>query len=236
MTHHHLRPQETIDVGRLLLGAVVLALGTLLLLDAAGTLDAGDAIERWWPAVLIAAGLVTLADRRRSTTAPFILVSAGAFLLLVTTDVIGGDPAAYVWPVILIAAGLAILTRRTAPAAAEIGEGDVVRASGIFSGPEVATTSQSFRRASLVGLFGGVILDLRDARPAPEGAVVTATAVFGGVQILVPRGWRIATASTPIFGGVEDKTVRAAPLPDDAPTLRVDALAVFGGVEITHEK
>ena len=76
----------------------------------------------------------------------------------------------------------------------------------------------------------------RDALPDPAGATITATAVFGGIDVLVPRGWRIATRGLPVFGGIADKTESPAPLPPDAPTLVVDGLALFGGVEIKHEK
>jgi predicted membrane protein len=100
----------------------------------------------------------------------------------------------------------------------------------------VANVSQAFRGASLTAVFGGVNLDLRHARPAAEGARITATAAFGGIDILVPTGWRVALKGLPIFGGIEDKTDHTADLPDDAPVLQVDALAIFGGVEVKHRK
>jgi hypothetical protein len=84
-------------------------------------------------------------------------------------------------------------------------------------------------------VFGGVTLDLRQARPAPAGASVTATAFFGGIDIIVPRGWRVTLRGTPILGGVNNKTELAPAPPDGAPALLVDALAVLGGVEVKHE-
>ncbi|HEY7583123.1 MAG TPA: DUF5668 domain-containing protein, partial [Acidimicrobiia bacterium] len=45
---------------RLLFGTGVIALGTLLFLDYAEVLDAGEVIASWWPVVLIAAGLLAL--------------------------------------------------------------------------------------------------------------------------------------------------------------------------------
>jgi hypothetical protein len=59
------------------------------------------------------------------------------------------------------------------------------------------------------------------------------TAIFGGVEILVPRGWRVTTAGTPILGGI-DKRPRGRPW--RAPELRIDALAIFGGADIKHER
>ena len=97
------------------------------------------------------------------------------------------------------------------------------------------STSRQFRGAWLTGVFGGVTLDLRGAELAEDGAAINATAAFGGVEILVPRGWRVSVRSTPILGGVEDKTEHPA-ASADAPVLRIDAVAVLGGVDVKHEK
>jgi hypothetical protein len=59
---------------------------------------------------------------------------------------------------------------------------------------------------------------------------------FGGIDILVPDDWRIGVRSTPIFGGVEDKRDHSRPVAADAPTLHIDAVTLFGGVEIKSDK
>lgn len=228
--------RRVVDLGGLLLGLVVLAVGALLLLDSAGTLDAGRVIGDWWPVVVLAAGLLQLATARPLGFGPFFLVGAGTFLLLATTGVLGDDPWSYLWPMLVLLAGTAIVLGwfRARGGATLVGD-DVVRVARVFSGSDTAVGSQTFRGAALSAIFGGVSLDLRQARPV-EGASVNATAIFGGVEILVPRGWAISVRGTPVFGGVEDKTDRSVPPPDGAPRLHVDALAVFGGVEIKHEK
>lgn len=226
------------NLGRTLLGLVVLALGVLFLLDSAGVLDAGRTIDRWWPVALIALGVLELAQRAGARLNAWLLIAAGGALLLFTTDTVEGDVWSYVWPVAIIVVGLSLLTRwrGAATAPADAAGDDTITATGVFGGPTVATGSQRFHSASLTAIFGGVTLDLRGARPAADGAVVTATAAFGGIDILVPRGWNITTSGTPLFGGVDDKTDRTVDPPADAPTLHVDALALFGGVAIKHEK
>ncbi|QEC48185.1 hypothetical protein FSW04_11810 [Baekduia soli] len=145
---------------------------------------------------------------------------------------------AYLWPIAVIAAGIMVLGHRRGAGAlpAGVARDDTIVATGIFGGPSVASSSQRFHSASLTAIFGGVTLDLRHATPAPDGATITATAAFGGIDILVPRGWRITTSSTPLFAGVEDKTEAAGELGQDAPRLHVDALALFGGIAIKHDK
>jgi predicted membrane protein len=230
------RHERVLDLGRLLLGLTIVALGVLYLVDAAGVLDARKAIDEWWPALLVAAGLLTLAERPPSVVRGSILTGLGAGLLLFTTDLVEGNAWDYLWPALLILVGMAIVARWTgrtiAPGATDE---DVIRSTAVFGGPKLASTAQSFQGAWLTAIFGGITLDLRDAHPAPDGASINATVAFGGVDILVPKGWRISVRSTPIFGGLDDKTDRSQPPAADAPTLHVDAVSIFGGVSIKHD-
>jgi len=52
----------------------------------------------------------------------------------------------------------------------------------------------------------------------------------------VPKGWRISLRTTPIFGGAEDETDHSVAPAEDAPVLHVDAVCLFGGVDVKHEK
>ena len=113
---------------------------------------------------------------------------------------------------------------------------DALRSTAVFGGSKLASAARQFEGAWLTAIFGGITLDLHDAELAPDGASINATVAFGGIDLLVPRGWRISVRSTPIFGGVEDKTDHSQLPPSDAPTLHVDAVCVFGGVDIKHEK
>jgi Cell wall-active antibiotics response 4TMS YvqF/Domain of unknown function (DUF5668) len=227
---------RVLDLGRLLLGLAVVTLGVLFLLDSADVLDAGRAIGRWWPVLIVAAGVLTLVERPPAIVRGTLLTGAGVVLLLFTTDVLEEQAWDYIWPALVILAGVLIVARwhgRTIPAA---GEENVVRSTAIFGGPKLISTAQGFRGAWLTAIFGGITLDLRRARPAPEGASINATVAFGGIDILVPKGWRISVRSTPIFGGLDDKTDHSQAPAADAPTLHIDAVAVFGGVDIKHEK
>jgi predicted membrane protein len=227
---------RALDLGRLLLGLTVVTVGVLFLLDSADVLDAGQAIDDYWPLLLVAAGALTLFERPPSLLRGWLLIAAGAVLVLFSADLLSENAWNYVWPAAIILAGVVIVARwagRAIPKAAS-GE-DVVRATAVFGGPKLVSTAQHFQGAWLTAFFGGITLDLRGARPAPEGASVNATAAFGGIDILVPKGWRISVRSTPIFGGLEDKTDHSEPPAPDAPILHVDALSVFGGVEIKHE-
>jgi hypothetical protein len=225
-----------IDLGRLVIGGSALAVGILYLLDAMGVLEAGEVLGAWWPVVIVAVGLAQLAERARPATGPLVVTAAGTLLLLSTTGVLPGSTWSYVWPAALVAAGALALTRwrGAGPVRGAVDGRDLVSATGVLGGAEVASDSPAFRGASLTAVLGGVTLDLRRARLDPGGAAVTATALMGGIDILVPRGWAVRVRGMPILGGVEDKTLHAGA--DEGPVLRIDALAALGGVEVSHGK
>ena len=103
----------------------------------------------------------------------------------------------------------------------------------IFDGGEYTSTAPSFTGGELLTWYGGGRLDLRGATLAADGADLRVRAIFGGVQIIVPPAWRIESESTSIFGGVADQT--DAPEDPAAPVLRINTMAVFGGVAISND-
>ena len=56
----------------------------------------------------------------------------------------------------------------------------------------------------------------------------------GGAQILVPPTWRIELGGTNVFGGSNDMRSNVD-LAADAPTLRIEGWAIFGGFGIASE-
>ena len=110
-------------------------------------------------------------------------------------------------------------------------EGSRVDKTAIFTGIDTHVGSQDFTGGELTAIFGGIELDLRQAAIQGKGATMSVTAVFGGIEIHVPQNWNVVVSGTPIFGGIDDKSLRQ-PTDSNAPTLMIDVTAVFGGVEI----
>lgn len=109
---------------------------------------------------------------------------------------------------------------------------DELAAVLIFDGVEVASRSTAFRGGGVVCVYGGAQLDLSGATLA-DGATLRVGCLFGGAQIVVPEGVRVTTKQIAVLGGVE-VDVRDDELPEDAPHLHIEALAVFGGVNISR--
>lgn len=216
---------------RLWLGSLLLALGVVWLLDAAGLLSADAVISGWWPIAVIGLGVLALVGERRLAPGPIILLAIGGVLLIDQLSLIG--VGGIVWGGVVIAVGAWLLVDSARPRARDQRVSDTQDVFALFGGSHTSNRSEHFRHADVSAVLGGATLDLREATPAP-GARVDALALFGGVDVIVPSGWRVQVSGLPIFGGYQDKTGGDRGLAPDAPVLTVVATALFGGVEVRN--
>lgn len=100
--------------------------------------------------------------------------------------------------------------------------------NAIFSGNRIHVTD-TFVGASLNAVFGGLVLDLRDAR-IPGDIEISAQAIFGGIDIYVPAGVKVKINNVPIFGGVSNKSGQYNDAA--APTIYLNSTCMFGGIDI----
>lgn len=100
--------------------------------------------------------------------------------------------------------------------------------NAIFSGRKEVISDRVFEGTEMNAVFGGVTLDLRNAVFTGDVAI-DATAVFGGIDILVPEQVNVRVHKVSIFGGTSN--ARRAKL-EGAPTIYVNTVCMFGGVDI----
>lgn len=221
-------------------GLIVAAVGLVLLLNNLKIVPAAE-IWRFWPLLLIAFGAVKLIDSEDPAVKArgAIVVAAGALFQALNLGLIPGS-VAQLWPLILIAAGiLMIVNRGTSGTAigvrARTGE-KIARADAvaIFGGIKRQVSTEDFRGATYVAIFGGGEIDLRRADILADEAVIDITAILGGFELRVPSTWIVVNEVVGIFGGTSDETL--APPPDKPGTKRlvVRGSAVFGGVGIKN--
>lgn len=94
------------------------------------------------------------------------------------------------------------------------------------------------RTHTTIALMGGNSIDLREAQFTSSEVTIAATAVMGGIDIIVPEGVRVVCNGFALMGGFEihmddDATISPAELPADAPVVRVTGFALMGGVDVT---
>lgn len=100
----------------------------------------------------------------------------------------------------------------------------------IFEGKNLVSTADPFYGGKVLSMFGGVLIDLRKATPAPTGIDLDVMVVMGGLSIVVPEGWRVKNSVQILAGGLDDKTKTTAD--EDVPHLNLKGTVAMGGVQI----
>lgn len=223
MTH----PRPFGGFNKLLAGIILLTLGILFLFN---WIDASKFFDLW-PLILIFFGISKAMEPHRRGVGLFLILF-GFWILLSNFLIIPFSPWD-MWPLILILLGGALVwqavsTGRSVRAAA--GETGFLSATAILGGTRHQVSSRDFRGANVTAVLGGCEIDLRDAVPGPDGAVIDVFALWGGIEIRVPEDWRIDLRGRPILGGFADNRTRQAPEPKH--TVVIKGTAVMGGVEI----
>jgi hypothetical protein len=114
--------------------------------------------------------------------------------------------------------------------------GRASRIIAVFGG---ATRKGAWRvppSSTVVTVFGGADLDLRDAILPGQEITIRAVSVFGGLSITAPPEMRVVDSGVAIFGGRDAAGDAAESAGPDAPVLRLSGACVFGGVSVTHKE
>lgn len=198
-------------------GGALVVLGSWSILRAFGLVPTvvADIVDDWWPLVLVLGGGWLLARGRRASGT--VLLVLGAVLLVISMI-----PRDLVGPVLLIGAGILLLLAATGGRRWLLGGPGVA----LFDDARTSRSDDEAAR-SFVAVFGESSGDI-DAGVAEEG-VVECLAVFGDVEVRVPRDVAVELRQTAVFGDVR------APQPPPVPTVatvQVRATAVFGDVRI----
>ncbi len=235
-----------------LVALAMIVVGALLFLENLDILPIRN-IGAYWPLGMVVWGVIMIERRRdpQSLIWSSVVILAGILLILGNLHIIHVT-AGVIWPLLLIAFGLTMLTgkcrwqsadwrprmREWASAHREGNFfGNRVAESVVFSSADRRVESQGFEGGKVEAVFGGIDLDLTGATiTTPDRrAVLRADAVFGGIEITVPRTWRVERIGSAVFGSFEDKTIPPRPEPGiEPPTLVIRGDAVFGAVVIKN--
>ena len=221
---------------KILWGLVLVAVGVILGLNAMGVTNIDLLFDGWWTLFIIVPcflGLFSPGDK----TGDLIGLLVGVFLLLCAQGVLD---YAMLWklalPVIVVLIGLRLIfggirdpqQEKIIKELKSNGK-DLKNGFAAFSGTDLNFNGEPFEGAELTAVFGGVKCDLRGAVMNSD-AVVKASAIFGGIDLIVPEGVAVKVRSRSFFGGVDNK--HPQPTAQSLVTVYVDATCVFGGMDI----
>jgi hypothetical protein len=125
----------------------------------------------------------------------------------------------------------AALVKRLVPSRGDA-ESDEVALVAVFDGVDLRSRAKDFRGGSMLAWYGGVNADLREAELGLD-AHLSLAALFGGVALRVPPGWRVESNVRAFAGGVD--VSGSDPDDPDAPLLVLDGLAAFGGIAVSRK-
>jgi predicted membrane protein len=221
-------------------GLVLVAIGVLLLLNQNGILRFAD-IWRLWPLILVAGGVVRLTQI--GSTSRFmggLMIAVGLIIEAAEFHLIPYR-AWDLWPLGIIALGLLLLWQSLQPREERAltwktkfeFHSPAVDNFSVFGGGERRISDPDFTRTDVLAIFGGYKLDLRKAGIKGSRAIIDATAIFGGIEVIVPDHWNVVVRGVGIFGGYGDESHHPGGS-DPAPELIVQGVAIFGGVAIKN--
>ena len=224
---------KNFSLTRMIFGLALIVAGTLFFLEEMRIVDNAWALVRYWPVVLIAAGIgkALFPGRSSGRFGGIVLAVIGAWILaydLEYIDVEFWD----LWPLFLILIGVRLLTRGARRQLPE--DSSTINAVAVLGGTQRNNTSQNFRGGDLMAIMGGCEIDLRNAKISESPAEIDVLTLFGGTEIRVPADWTISLKGLPILGALEDET-HNSPDPDmPMQELVITGLVAFGGLSIKN--
>lgn len=234
-------------------GSAVILFGILLALKQMNVFEFDFFFDGWWTLFIIVPSVIGLFKKEGRINNVIGLI-IGVVLLLACWGVFSVQFLWKLWlPLVLVAVGLSIVfssrkketEEEEFPKVNEIKKDKRDNSNGFaaFSGVDYYADGEPFHGGELTAVFGGVKYDLRTAVLDPV-TVISASAIFGGVEILLPKNAVVKIKSSCIFGGVDNKRKKASQPKNsveeevffesgnDAPIVYVNAFAMFGGVEV----
>lgn len=218
-----------------LFGLLLIVLGIGFLLDKLGIFNFNGIVGTWWPIAIIIIGLFQFTRGYYSRMNGIIITLIGVILQLWELRILSGSLAGLFWPVVIIIIGISILYPRRKRTGGVITTEDQVDYFCAFSGLETRNTSQNFTGGSITAIFGGSNIDLTSAKLSEYGAKLSCFAAFGGIDITVPKNWKVVTTGIPIFGGWGNKTHFIPDGNGTEKTIEINCICAFGGIEIKNK-
>jgi predicted membrane protein len=251
--------------GNGLFAVLLILMGALLFLENVGLLPGWRIADFWPVWMIVWGVFIIDRSRHAIALIwSGALIISGVLLILGNLNILHVN-ANVIWPVMLIALGVALLIapaqfrewgesvrakrqarwdarqefrdhiRSSIRGSVRSFYGNSLREDVVFSSVTRRLQSQQFEGGRVAAVFGSIQLDLAEATMANGTARLKADAVFGGIEIIVPRTWKVDLRSAAVFGGCDDRSIPPRPeLGMEPPRLSITGSAVFGGIVVRN--
>lgn len=219
-------------INRILWGLVFIVLGVIIALNVFNIIDFNIFFRGWWLVFIIVPCFIGLFDNtNESKVGNIVGLVLGVLLLLMCNNLIRFDIIIKLFiPAIFVIIGLYLILGSSINSKVKekinsTNKDNLESIVATFS--EKSEKPNKFNGAKVDAIFGSVYLDLSESSIKNE-SVIVATGIFGSVNIKVPEDVQVIIKSTPIFGGVSNKSKGK----NEKKIIYIEAYAVFGSVDI----
>ena len=218
----------------LLWGIVLITIGVIFGLNALEITNINLFFNGWWTLFIIVPSFIDL-FKEKDKTGNIIGLIIGIVLLLGCNNIIDFN---LIWklivPIALIIIGISFIFKDTInnkikKEMKKLNKNNENEYYATFGGQDLNFQNEEFSGCNLNAVFGGIECDLQDSI-IKKDSIINASAIFGGITIIVPNNINVKIISTPIFGGVSDE--RKNNNKESKVTLYINATCIFGGIEI----
>lgn len=216
------------------IGLILIIIGVIIGLNAFHITNIDLFFDGWWTLFIIVPSAISFFEKGNNKISSLIFLIIGVLLLLAAQGLFEFE---ILWeillPVIVVLIGLFLIFGNKVDFNVKektkcLDSKDTENIFAAFGEQNVNKAGENFEKANLNAIFGSVKLDLREAKLEKE-TVIGAWAIFGGIEILVPKDCIVKVKGTPIFGGISNERKNKE---DATKTIYIEGYAVFGGIEI----
>lgn len=214
-------------------GIAFIAVGVLVALRAFDVFDFNIFFNGWWTLFIIVPALIGVCTEKKKLGS-IIWLLIGVLLLLSVNKLFPAHIIGkLIAPAVLVLIGAKILIgdsikEKSLPKDANVAEDEKYYSA--FSGKKINYAEKEAKNIEINATFGGIQLDLRDAK-INDDLVVKVSCVFGGIDILLPENVKIVDKTSAMFGGVNSKKF-VSRADEKSKTVYVTGNCLFGGVEV----
>jgi len=244
--------RKRITIMGFILGFLVVAAGTVLLLKSLGVHINID-VWKFWPLLVIVAGLskIVTTKGKRHIWSGLVFTAIGTLFLLNNLGQIKfwfDD----LWPILIILVGLEIIRHSLFGKSKKSGsccgnseefkafftkgeklpiDKDFFNISAFLGSAEHVYDQKDFKGGKVSGVLGGIVIDLRDAEMAEDTATIFVSGFMAGIEIYVPNTWKVTVDGSSFMAAFENKTKTTG---DAEKELIIKGSAFMAGIEIKN--
>ncbi|MDP2891560.1 MAG: DUF5668 domain-containing protein [Bacillota bacterium] len=184
-------------------GILIVLIGVVFLLNAVGAIH--FQFDTWWPLILIVIGLPVLIVGPGRFFA-LILVYLGGWFLCEKNGWLPTNMAGLFWPILIILFGIAVIYSVIRRKNKKEDKREKFECAGSFCEVDMKNTSEAFKEGKASAVFGAVKLDLSSAHAESSEVKLTLEAVFGALEVVVPKDWEVHVSGALVLGAIQNKS------------------------------